>query len=382
MWTRGRPARSSKTADRSRHGINPAPITGRQLRTLAAAVFREVSWGLPTVATEVGRWRRLAEAIPDASIRADALSALSRKRGQTDGAALFSILPRRRHTPLLRLLVAYQVMWDFLDSVDEHGAAAGAINGLQLHTALVDALDPSREPADYYRHHPWSNDGGYLRALVDACRDDASRLPGFSQIQPLLMVEATRAQVLALNHELDPAARDRSLRAWARREFPRGHEARWWELSGAASAGLTIFALLALAADGETASDVIARTRSVYFPWTAAAATMLDSYVDQVEDQATGDHSYVEHYATHAAAVRRTADLVQRSLLEARHLPKCDAHRLIAACMVAMYLSKDSARTRAMENQTRQIVNAGGSLTRVLIPILRLWRIAYSQRST
>ena len=59
--------------------------------------------------------------IPDAAIRQDALSALDRKRGQTDGAALFSILPRARDASLLRLLVAYQIIWDFLDSVHEHG---------------------------------------------------------------------------------------------------------------------------------------------------------------------------------------------------------------------------------------------------------------------
>jgi hypothetical protein len=35
-----------------------------------------------------------------------------------------------------------------------------------------------------------------------------------------------------------------------------------------------------------------------------------------------------------------------------------------------------------MRAKTRRIVDAGGSLTRALLPILRLWRIAYAQRST
>jgi hypothetical protein len=54
---------------------------------------------------------------------------------------------------------------------------------------------------------------------------------------------------------------------------------------------------------------------------------------------------------------------------------------VIAACMVAMYLSKDSARTPAMRPTTDRLSEAGGSLTRLLLPVLRLWRVAYAQRS-
>ena len=49
--------------------------------------------------------------------------------------------------------------------------------------------------------------------------------------------------------------------------------------------------------------------------------------------------------------------------------------------MVAMYLSKDSARTPAMHPTTRSLVHAGGSLAMLMLPILRLWRIAYALRS-
>jgi len=45
-----------------------------------------------------------------------------------------------------------------------------------------------------------------------------------------------------------------------------------------------------------------------------------------------------------------------------------------------MYLSKNSAHTDQMSQTTREIVRAGGSLTRLLLPILRLWRIVYDQR--
>jgi tetraprenyl-beta-curcumene synthase len=361
---------------------DPAPLSPRQLGALARAATRELVWALPAVKREVDTWRARALEITDPPIREDALSALSNKRGHTDGAALFTILPRGRNPALLRLLVAYEITWDFLDSVNEHGAASGQANGRQLHLALVEALDPGRPISDYYRYHPWRNDGGYLRALVQVCRDACAQLPSYERVRTLVIREATRAQVLAINHDLDHTRRDADLEQWARSECPEESEASWFELSGAASASLTVHALLALAAEPTTSDTDIAQVQSTYFPWLSAATTMLDSYVDQAEDAANGDHSYIAHYTTPEIANRRTRELIRRSFLETSALRNGERHTLIAACMVAMYLSKDSARTPSMRKTTKSFIDTGGSLTRVLLPILRLWRIAYAQRST
>ncbi|MGA2164534.1 MAG: DUF2600 family protein [Solirubrobacteraceae bacterium] len=360
---------------------DPAPLSAHQLQALSAAVTRELAWGLPVVAQEVRHWRALARKIPDAPIRQDALSALAAKRGHIDGAALFSILPRARSPSLLRLLVAYEIIWDFLDSVNERGAAAGQANGRQMHLALVDALDPARPISDYYRHNPWRDDGGYLHALVSVCRENCARLPSYERVRHLLAREALRGQVCAINHDLNPLHRDTMLEAWAAEEFPSGREAMWFELSAAASTDLTIFALLALASEPAPTSDEISRTPRAYFPWASALAAMLDSYVDQVEDAANGDHSYIAHYQTPELATRHLCMFIRRCLHEARSLNNGEKHILIAASMFAMYLSKDSALTPAMRQTTGRIVDSGGSLTRVLHPILRLWRTAYGLRS-
>lgn len=359
-----------------------APLSGRQLRALALAVVRELAWGLPNVSREVKRWRRLAEQIPAGPLRDDALDALSRKRGQSDGAALFSILPRNRNLSYLRLLVAYQIVWDYLDSVSERGASQGLANGRQLHLALVDALDPDGPIRDYYQHSPWREDGGYLRALVEACRECCRRLPSYGRVRDLVLRDARRAEVLALNHELDVERRDRLLKEWAGRQFPLGHEAHWYELTGAASAGLAAFALLALACEPDCSKAEIDRTHSAYFPWVSAVACMLDSYADQSEDAANGDHSYISHYPTPSAAVAGTSRLVRRCLHELSSLNNGERHVVIVASMVALYLSKDSARCLSLRRDSLEILKAGGSLARVLVPVLRLWRVAYSLGSS
>jgi tetraprenyl-beta-curcumene synthase len=64
-----------------------------------------------------------------------------------------------------------------------------------------------------------------------------------------------------------------------------------------------------------------------------------------------------------------------------RGLHRGRRHAVLVACVVSMYLSKDSARTEQAREQTGRLVRAGGSLARLLAPVLRLWRIAYAQRS-
>ncbi|HEY1688260.1 MAG TPA: DUF2600 family protein [Solirubrobacteraceae bacterium] len=362
--------------------MDAAPLSARQLRALTAGVARELTWGLPSVAGEIRSWRRRASAIPDAYIRHDALAALDRKRGQSDGAALLSILTRARNASYLRLLVAYQVIWDFLDSVNERAAAAGVRNGRQLHLALRDAFELDSPPSDHYCHNPEREDGGYLLALVRASRDRTSQLPSYAHVHELVLREARRAEVLAINHHVDPDKRDAGLQAWAAREFPNTPEASWFELSAAASAGLTIFALLAHAAEPLCDPSELARTYAAYFPWTSAAATMLDSYVDEVEDARNGDHVYVSHYGSLDLATRDICALIAHSLRKAGALDDGEKHTLIAASMIALYLSKESAQAPARREHSKALAASGGSLTRALVPVLRLWRLAHGLRST
>ncbi|HEX3391379.1 MAG TPA: DUF2600 family protein [Solirubrobacteraceae bacterium] len=324
-------------------------------------------------------WQVAAGSIPDPSIREDALEALKNKRGNIDGAALFWILPALRHKDLLSLLVAYEIMCDFLDSVSERGAAAGLENGRQLHLAFTEALDPRVPMSDYYRYHPWRDDGGYLRLLVELCRTICVRLPSYVAIRPTLVRAATLAQVQGLNHELDPVLRDRALRQWVAREFADRLGLAWYELSGAASTWISVLALLAIASDPGRCSQEAVDTYAAYF-WVCLAATVLDSYVDETEDRASGDHNYFGHYATEEEGLARAAEIVSRAAGETQMLRDGDRHAVIVACMVALYLSKDTALAPGAVRASRALLRSGGSLAVLLGPVLRAWRTVYSLR--
>lgn len=349
-----------------------------QIRTLAFCAGRQLAWGQRQSSRIIARWKKRAEAIPDEPLRRAAVSSLTTKRGHADGAALFSVLVARKPR-LLELLLAFEIIWDYLDSA--HELAPDEANGRQLHLALVEAVDLDQPRIDHYRYSPWREDGGYLRALVHTCRASIAAMPSYGQVWPFLRPHVQQTDVLALNHLRGPAERDASLRRWAHRNFGDAGELGWFELSGAASASVVPHALLTMAAMPRCSEDLAAAVCGAYWPWVALATTMLDSYVDQAEDASTGNHSYIGHYGSSSMAASRVAHSIRRSAQAALALPDGHRHAVIVACMVAMYLSKDSAWAPELRPTTRRLLGAGGSLTQALAPVLRAWRLYYGHRA-
>jgi cytochrome P450 len=345
-----------------------------QFYALMRAVARAGVWVWPMTSSELDRWRARAATIPDAVLREDALRSLDQKRDNALGAALFCVLPEHRNGHLLRLLVVYQTLWDFLDNVSESGAAGGEHNGYYLHRALVEALDPGAPLSDYYRLHPWRQDGGYLRGLVVVCRQLCGLLPSYSHLRPLVLSGVRQCALQGVNHLADSEPRTKGLRAWTSQNARGYGELSWFENAAASSAFLP-HPFLALAAEPEHELTQAQRVGAAYFPWMALAITMLDSYADLDDDRESGAHSYVDYYDTRGIACERLCEVVKRLVAEMDRLPNRNGHVLIATSMVAMYLSSGGrSESPQRERMTRRIAASGGFLTQLLVPAARVWR--------
>ena len=346
---------------------------------MTKATSRQLSWGIRGIHRELRGWECRAVAIPDDPLRADAVRSFQSKRGNSTGAAIFSSLTARRNRSLLKALIAFQVIADFLD--DAHERHPTAANG-RLYQALVDAVSPDLPLSDYYAKHPWRDDGGYLVALVEASRAACRELPSFAVVQATVGREATRAaRAMRLNHAPDPIQRDRALRLWAGRHLPQAGDWHWFELTGAASGQMVILALLALAAKPGLREEEISATYDAYWPTVPLLVAMLDSYVDHERDLASGAHRYISHYGNLEDAVERVTEVIGRAT-KVVDLPDGHRHAVIVCCMITFYLASESVRGPELRPHTERMIHAGGSLSRMLAPVLRLWRIAYGQRSS
>lgn len=352
--------------------MNERRHTPREALALLCAAWRGVTWTIPSVRRELRRWRERALHIPDTELRADALETLRREHMNAQGAALFAVLPRRRSLPLLRLLVAFQVALDYLDTVTERPAPDERAHGDRLHRSLIDALDPNAASADYYGEHPWEDDGGYLRALVETCRRGCATLLGYSAVRPHALSAASNLSVQVLNHLTDPAAREAALRSWAEGDGLRYGELQWFERSGVASSTLGIYALLATAAAQQLRTEQVRLVDAAYHPTVCLLCTLMDSLADYEEDRATGAHSYVARYGAAVVAIERISDLVPRALAEVRRLPSGSRHAVIVNGMVAMYLAKQGPGNALLRESSRQIRMRVGWMAAVAMPVTRI----------
>lgn len=346
----------------------------RELTSVAYVMSAFASRAFPLVRAELHAWKLRAAAIPDPVLRGHALDTLQGERFSAMGAALVATTADARSPHLVRLLVALQVAWDYIDTLAEQPCADPVANGVRLHGALLDALSADPPRGDYYRLNPQRDDGGYLAALVDACRSACAALPAWRHVAPTVHEEMKTAEIQYLNHGPGADREDR-LRAWARTHA--AEDASWIELAAAASSSLGVLALLASAADPATTEAHVEALRSAYVPWVDALTALLDSLVDRPHDAAAGLLNWVSHYPSDAFAADRLAQIAARAVDRVRLLPRGERHVVIVVGMIAMHMSQQSAWLPGARPATRAVLHATDTpAMSAMLLLLRSWRRA------
>jgi tetraprenyl-beta-curcumene synthase len=350
----------------------------RALLDVAAVARVSIAYWLaiqPLVRRELAGWDRRARAIPHPVLRAQALAKLDGERLNPEAAALFAVLaPLRARRRVVRLIVAYQVLYDYLDGVNEQPGFDGLPVGLQMHAALSDALEPERQLSDYYAEISGVDDGGYLRELCSACRDVVAGLPCVGRFQAELG-RATRRCGEAQSH--NHASRG-ELIDWSQTQLSSFPEYRWWELAAGGISCLNIHALLACAAQPSTTPEDICRLGSAYFPSICSISALLDSLSDYHADLETGNHSFVSHYRDPSAAGRRLREIASEARSRTAGLPRRARHETILAGILAYYLSCPSVSDGFPAEASQGLIRCGGRLGPAMLAVLRAWRRARS----
>lgn len=333
----------------------------------------------PLVGRELGHWRERALQIPDPVLRRLALVTQRSERGNLEGAAAFAVLaPRAQRERVVRALVAFQVTYDYIDTLAEQPCADPAANGYQLHLALLRALDPGSGHADYYEHSGGGCDNGYIRNLIDTCRSAFADLPSCSSaLEPALRSARRMLVYQSLNHG-SPGVGRRALAHWATAITPAGTGLRWWETAAGAASSLTVFALIAAASRPVLTADEARATERAYFPWIGALHVLLDSLVDHRDDLDAGHHSLIEHYRSSEEAAARLGAITARARYAAELLPRGRQHETIVAAMASFYLSAPAAPDCEPPIAAERVLETIGGLALPTMAVLRVRRLARS----
>ena len=344
---------------------------GELARLFGSAASRYWLTVFPCVRHEIRRWRRRASEIPDPDLRRLALTTQQSERGNLEGAAAFAVLaPFTRCSTVVRALVAFQAIYDYVDALSEQPNADPKSNGAQLHQALLDALDLQASHRDYYAHCQSLDDRGYISGLIGACRSAFGALPSYAVVtEPALRSVERMVVYQALNHE-HPGGSHHALARWASAQTPPSTGLRWWETGAGAASSLVVFALIAAASQPAVSACEAVATEDAYFPWIGALHVLLDSLIDRPEDAQIGQHSLVDHYASPREAAARLRTITAHAMRSTASLPMGAQHALILAAMTSFYLSAPQASSAYACLARAEVLATMGSLAKPTMLVL------------
>jgi len=355
-------------------------LVAQAAAALVVANVRYWTTVAPLVRIELERWREHAGAICAPDLRALALDKLDRESFNAEaGAMLATLAPRAHRRDVVQAIVALQVLFDLLDGLTEQPLADPLVDGERLFSAFTDAVRRPSEssiPNDAGSSTP--NDGAedrYLWALSHAASSAIARLPASDAVIDVACESARRAaQAQIRKHAASKLGIDQ-LREWAAAQA-RGTGLQWRELlAGAASSVLAVHALIAAAADVRTAPADAARLADAYLS-ICVLLTLLDSLIDQQQDERAGEAGYVSLYEDRELLARTLPELARRAAGQARELPHGAWHLMMLTGVVAYYASAPEARGALARPILARLRDALSPLIAPTLALMRAWRLA------
>jgi tetraprenyl-beta-curcumene synthase len=312
---------------------------------------------VPLARAAIARLERLAERIPDAELRAQAVSSLTAKAYHIAGASILAtFLPSIAREHYVEIVAPLEAIYDFLDSLCDRHPETPEAAYRQLHEALGDALDPNRPMHEYYLYGPPGDDGDYLHTLVRRVRRALRRLSDYELLIPYFRESAALYADAQTFKHLPPGERERACIEWHAREGARFGDLSWWEFGAAAGSQFHVYAALYAAFCSQF--DRIKQTYDAYFPSLAALHVLLDSFIDQAEDRAHGELNWVDCYSSSQAFLERTRTLASRAREAFGALTMPRAHLFALRIMSLFYLTHPKIDQQNMDRQALEMLRA------------------------
>lgn len=339
------------------------------MRNTTLDMIRSWQWGReyfrfvrPAVVASLQTFREAAEHIPEPSLREQALSSITTKQFHCEGGGVFGGPSRDAHGAILEFLVPYQTLCDYLDTVTDRGPSQDPTNLRWLHQSLIDAVTPDAPLQNYYAHHPYQDDGGYIHRLVRDSQHALTRFTGYSAIQDTMLYLVSLYVDLQVYKHGPQSTRETELVNWFQRHSNTTWDLYWWEFAAAAGSTLGLFALLELAIDRTPSDSQVVTFRDVYFPWIGSLHILLDYLIDQVEDREGGDLNFVSYYRDEKESIARIKWIYHQSVAHAQHLPDSAFHRYVVRGLLGFYLSDQKVR-RDLVRPAFSLLFAGGGIS-------------------
>ncbi|MDD4171768.1 MAG: tetraprenyl-beta-curcumene synthase family protein [Syntrophomonas sp.] len=326
----------------------------------AELLFHYIHHTLPRVNKLLSRWKREAQQCIDNELRVQALNSIAGKDFHCQGGAVFAVPYPDSEDLLLRLIVAYQTLCDYLDNLCDRADCWDGRAFRELHQSLIDALTPGMDKHSYYHTYPYQNDGGYIDKMVDECRQCIEELPSYQLVHRDVIGLVGLYIELQVKKHIAWDLREQTLKDWAQANLSWNPGILWNEFAASAGSTLALFALLGLATRPDTNRCEIESMLQTYFPWICGLHILLDYFIDQDEDRTGGDLNFTFYYPDQEVMIDRFKTFIRESHRRASQLPNPGFEKMVIEGLLAMYFSDKKVRKQGFNQMARELINESG----------------------
>ncbi|MBH0231087.1 tetraprenyl-beta-curcumene synthase family protein [Halobacillus sp. KCTC 3957] len=321
-------------------------------------VYKEV---FPSVHRELKYWVDRAEAIPNEELRTQALASIEAKTFHCEGGAIYSVLAGHHAPDVVRFIVAYQTISDYLDNLCDRSTSMDPDDFRMLHESMLDALNPENELKDYYQFREDQEDGGYLGDLVKTCQNVLGKYPQYENVRHHTGKLCALYVDLQVHKHVMEEERIPRLMNWFENHQEEWPDLEWYEFSACTGSTLGIFCLVSYTLGDRIDGRLALQIEKSYFPFMQGLHILLDYYIDQEEDEVEGDLNFCSYYNHDGQMKERFKYFVTQTNEEVSKLPDSNFHQMIHKGLVGMYLADRKVdRLKGAETFVKDLLRVSG----------------------
>lgn len=327
--------------------------------TLTTHMFLKVR---PATHACLRQWKERAQKIPDPELRHQALSSIETKTFHCEGGALYGLLACEHYKEAIQFIVAYQTISDYLDNLCDRSTSQDPQDFRALHESMQQALMPDVPlHAAYYRFRMEQDDGGYLIALVQTCRNVLERLPNYSLGEKAIRELANLYIDLQVHKHVQKDERLPRLKTWFAEHEKNLPLMTWFEFAACAGSTLGIFCIVSQLFQSKTTAGLASGIKHAYFPWVQGLHILLDYLIDQEEDRAGADLNFCSYYEDPEQLTYRLGHFYHQAQKSVATLPYASFHQLINRGLLSIYIADHKVgRQKDVRTISKKLLRLGG----------------------
>ncbi|HWO75712.1 MAG TPA: tetraprenyl-beta-curcumene synthase family protein [Bacillus sp. (in: firmicutes)] len=328
--------------------------------SLMRHVFKRV---FPIVNEELSYWYERAKQIPNDELRKQAIASIEKKTFHCEGGSILSLLGEADYKKIIKFIVAYQTISDYLDNLCDRSTSLDAIDFEQLHLSMKHSVTVGASPENYYCFRKDQNDGGYLEELVATCQSILEQSPFYGQIKDYLIELCQYYCDLQVHKHVTIEERESRLMNWFQKQKQWIPEMEWYEFSACSGSTLGIFCLVSYSFRKDFPDIPFEPIKAGYFPYIQGLHILLDYFIDQEEDQTEGDLNFCSYYSDSEHMAERLVFFFNQAEKHIQQIPHAGFHRLINRGLLGVYLSdlKVAKKDERHKKVVKQLLKSGGA---------------------